>query len=148
MLAGLSIFHIAALHQYGSTNPLGVNTQTSTIPFGPYFGTKDLLGVLFLLLVFAILVFFYPDLLGHVAVLVGNNHYYDSAVCWNSLSIFTTRDVSLVVLKCALQPSQDWVAAHTYKSRSPSVTQVCAATKGRPALLSLLKRAGQTLSYN
>ena len=86
------------MHQYGSTNPLGVNTQTSTIPFGPYFGTKDLLGVLFLLLVFAILVFFYPDLLGYVAVLVGNNHYYDSAVCWNYLSILTTRDVRVVVL--------------------------------------------------
>lgn len=65
VLAGLSIFHIAALHQYGSTNPLGVNTQTSTIPFGTYFSTKDLLGVFYLLLAFSILVFFYPEWLGH-----------------------------------------------------------------------------------
>lgn len=65
VLAGLSIFHIAALHQYGSTNPLGVNTQTSTIPFGMYFASKDLLGLLILLYVFACLVFFYPELLGH-----------------------------------------------------------------------------------
>lgn len=64
LLAGLSIFHIAALHQYGSTNPLGINTQASTIPFGPYFGLKDLLGLLFLLLAFAYLVFFYPEWLG------------------------------------------------------------------------------------
>lgn len=65
VLAGLSIFHIAALHQYGSTNPLGVNTQTSTIPFGMYFASKDLLGLLILLYVFACLVFFYPELLGY-----------------------------------------------------------------------------------
>jgi ubiquinol-cytochrome c reductase cytochrome b subunit len=75
VLAGLSIFHIAALHQYGSTNPLGVNTQTSLIPFGPYFGLKDLLGVLFMLLVFANLVFFYPDLLGHPDNLIPANPY-------------------------------------------------------------------------
>lgn len=64
ILAGLSIFHIAALHQYGSTNPLGINTSTSTIPFGVYYTTKDLLGLFVLLAVFAILVFFYPELLG------------------------------------------------------------------------------------
>ena len=39
VLAGLSIFHIAALHQYGSTNPLGINTQSSTVYFGTYFET-------------------------------------------------------------------------------------------------------------
>nr|QKY64149.1 apocytochrome b [Pandorina morum] len=65
ILAGLSIFHIAALHQYGSTNPLGVNAQSSTLAFGSYFGAKDLIGVLFLALLFSALVFFYPDLLGH-----------------------------------------------------------------------------------
>jgi ubiquinol-cytochrome c reductase cytochrome b subunit len=65
LLAGLSIFHIAALHQYGSTNPLGVNAQSSTLAFGTYFNGKDLLGILFLSLLFSVLVFFYPDLLGH-----------------------------------------------------------------------------------
>jgi len=75
ILAGLSIFHIAALHQYGSTNPLGVNTSTSTIPFGPYFGSKDLLGVLALFIVFAWLIFFYPDTLGHPDNLIPANPY-------------------------------------------------------------------------
>jgi ubiquinol-cytochrome c reductase cytochrome b subunit len=75
ILAGLSIFHIAALHQYGSTNPLGVNSQSSTLPFGTYFGLKDLLGVLFLSLVFSMLVFFYPDLLGHPDNLIPANPY-------------------------------------------------------------------------
>jgi ubiquinol-cytochrome c reductase cytochrome b subunit len=75
VLAGLSIFHIAALHQYGSTNPLGIYTAGSTIPFGPYFGSKDLLGVLVLLFVFAVLVFFYPEYLGHPDNLVPANPY-------------------------------------------------------------------------
>lgn len=75
LLAGLSIFHIAALHQYGSTNPLGINTQGSTIHFGTYFGTKDLLALLFLILLFAILVFFYPEHLGHPDNLIPANPY-------------------------------------------------------------------------
>lgn len=75
VLAGLSIFHIAALHQYGSSNPLGVNTQTSSVPFGQYYGTKDLLGALFLFLVFSLLIFFYPDLLGHPDNLIPANPY-------------------------------------------------------------------------
>jgi ubiquinol-cytochrome c reductase cytochrome b subunit len=75
ILAGLSIFHIAALHQYGSTNPLGVNTQTSTIPFGVYFGLKDLIGFLYLALAFSILVFFYPEWLGHPDNLIPANPY-------------------------------------------------------------------------
>lgn len=79
LLAGLSIFHIAALHQYGSTNPLGINTQGATIHFGPYFGSKDLLALLFLILVFAILVFFYPEYLGHPDNLTPANPYVTPA---------------------------------------------------------------------
>lgn len=65
ILAALSIFHIAALHQYGSTNPLGVNTQTSTVPFGEYFLTKDIIGLLYFFIGYLFLVFFYPEMLGH-----------------------------------------------------------------------------------
>ena len=75
LLAGLSIFHIAALHQYGSTNPLGINTQSSSIYFGTYFGLKDLVALLFLIMVFAILVFFYPEYLGHPDNLIPANPY-------------------------------------------------------------------------
>lgn len=65
VLAGLSILHLAALHQYGSTNPIGVNAQTDLIPFYPYYALKDLVG-LFVLAIFAgILIFFYPDSLSH-----------------------------------------------------------------------------------
>lgn len=75
ILAGLSIFHIAALHQYGSTNPIAVNTQSSTVPFSTYFGLKDLLGLIALLLILAILVFFYPEVLGHPDNLIPANPY-------------------------------------------------------------------------
>lgn len=75
VLAGLSVFHIAALHQYGSTNPLGINAQSSAISFGTYFGVKDLLGALFMALVFSYLVFFDPDKLGHPDNLVPANPY-------------------------------------------------------------------------
>lgn len=90
VLAGLSIFHIAALHQYGSTNPLGIHTAGSTIPFGTYFSSKDLLGVLVLFFVFATLIFFYPEYLGHKAVHIRKNIYYYSAICWKHLLMYTT----------------------------------------------------------
>jgi len=75
LLAGLSIFHISALHQYGSTNPLGISTQTSTVPFGIYYTSKDLYGLLILCLFFIILVFFYPEVLGHSDNLIPANPY-------------------------------------------------------------------------
>jgi quinol-cytochrome oxidoreductase complex cytochrome b subunit len=65
LLAGLVILHLAALHQYGSTNPLGVPSQVDQITFHPYYTSKDTLGVVCLGIFAAILVFFYPDLLSH-----------------------------------------------------------------------------------
>nr|QJS52022.1 apocytochrome b [Bulbochaete rectangularis var. hiloensis] len=65
ILAGLVILHLAALHQYGSTNPIGVPAQADQIPFHPYYTSKDILGVMSLALFAAILVFFYPDILSH-----------------------------------------------------------------------------------
>jgi ubiquinol-cytochrome c reductase cytochrome b subunit len=75
ILAGLSVFHIAALHQYGSTNPLGINSQSSSISFGVYFGVKDMVGALFLAMLFSYLVFFNPDLLGHPDNFIPANPY-------------------------------------------------------------------------
>lgn len=107
VLAGLSIFHIAALHQYGSTNPLGVNTSTSTIPFGSYFGTKDLLGLLIMLFVFACLVFFYPEALGHyMAIIVGYTIYialYAGKYIYNNFNIQSAGNIRYVIIsgRCA-----------------------------------------------
>ena len=65
VLAGLSILHLAALHQYGSTNPIGVNAMTDQIDFYPYYYAKDLVGFFGFATFAALLVFFYPDLLSH-----------------------------------------------------------------------------------
>lgn len=64
-LAALSLVHLAALHQYGSTNPLGINAQTDQVDFYPYFYTKDLGAALALSRFAAYLVSFNPELLGH-----------------------------------------------------------------------------------
>lgn len=75
IMAGISVFHIAALHEYGSTNPLGINTETSTVKFSTYYGIKDLLGLIVLAIVLASIVFFYPEYLGHTDNLIAANPY-------------------------------------------------------------------------
>jgi ubiquinol-cytochrome c reductase cytochrome b subunit len=44
LLAALTLVHLAALHQYGSTNPLGINRASDMIDFYPYFYAKDLVA--------------------------------------------------------------------------------------------------------
>jgi hypothetical protein len=65
ILAALSLAHLAALHQYGSTNPLGIPAQTDLVDFYPYFYVKDLVATLALAAFAAWLVGFYPEVLGH-----------------------------------------------------------------------------------
>merc|ERR1712118_642625 len=36
IIAAVAIVHIAALHQYGSANPLGINSTVDKIPLYPY----------------------------------------------------------------------------------------------------------------
>jgi len=64
-LAGLAIVHLNLLHVSGSTNPLGLYKNTDKIGFYPYFYIKDLLAFLSMLTIFAFLVFFMPNYLGH-----------------------------------------------------------------------------------
>lgn len=65
LIAGTSIVHIAALHQYGSNNPLGTNSIIDKISFYPYFYVKDLVGWVVFALFFSFFVFFAPNYLGH-----------------------------------------------------------------------------------
>lgn len=67
IIAALSLAHLITLHNKGGSNPLGINTARSTtfINFHPYYTIKDLFGIFMFLFVFIILVFFYPNLLGH-----------------------------------------------------------------------------------
>ena len=66
VLAALVIMHLIALHAgAGSGNPLGVSGNYDRLPFAPYFVFKDLVTVLLFLLVLSIMVFYYPNVLGH-----------------------------------------------------------------------------------
>ena len=62
VLIGISGAHIIFLHQTGSNNPLGINSDSDRIPFHPYYSVKDVLGYSIALLPFLILVLFAPNL--------------------------------------------------------------------------------------
>nr|YP_009355519.1 cytochrome b [Uranoscopus japonicus]BAX03824.1 cytochrome b [Uranoscopus japonicus]BBU26123.1 cytochrome b [Uranoscopus japonicus] len=60
----LVMIHFLFLHETGSTNPLGLNSNTDKISFHPYFSFKDVLGFAALLLLLTCLALFFPSLLG------------------------------------------------------------------------------------
>jgi ubiquinol-cytochrome c reductase cytochrome b subunit len=64
---GVIILHVWALHIPGSNNPTGVNVKSEqdTVPFHPYYTAKDSFGVAIFLIIFAALIFFAPNILGH-----------------------------------------------------------------------------------
>jgi len=67
VLVGVVFLHVAALHITGSNNPLGIDVKgpQDTLPFHPYYTIKDSVGICVYLIVFAVLVFFAPNFLGH-----------------------------------------------------------------------------------
>ncbi|MGB2304778.1 MAG: cytochrome b, partial [Candidatus Puniceispirillales bacterium] len=67
LIVGVVILHIIALHRFGSNNPLGIDVsgKQDTIPFHPYYTSKDLFGAMVFLTIFASAIFFYPNFLGH-----------------------------------------------------------------------------------
>ena len=65
VIVGAVLIHLILLHEVGSNNPLGLTLKTENVPFYPYFYTKDLFGLMVLLFVFFIFVFYYPNTLGH-----------------------------------------------------------------------------------
>nr|AHN19742.1 cytochrome b [Microtus fortis] len=64
IITALVLVHLLFLHETGSNNPTGLNSNTDKIPFHPYYTIKDFLGILILLMVFMILALFFPDILG------------------------------------------------------------------------------------
>lgn len=65
LIAALAGLHLSLLHINRSNSPLGVPSNNDTIPFQPYYTFKDLFGFVVFSVFFAIMVFFYPNLLGH-----------------------------------------------------------------------------------
>jgi ubiquinol-cytochrome c reductase cytochrome b subunit len=67
VILGVVILHIWALHIPGSSNPTGIEVKgpQDTVPFHPYYTAKDGVGVAAFFFVFAVLLFFAPNALGH-----------------------------------------------------------------------------------
>jgi len=65
VIVGAVIVHLAALHQNGSNNPTGVPSLLDKAPFYPYFWLKDVVGWIAIAILYAVFVYFYPNLLGH-----------------------------------------------------------------------------------
>nr|UDP56665.1 cytochrome b [Antheraea formosana] len=60
----LTMIHLLFLHQTGSNNPLGINSNMDKIPFHPYFTYKDLIGFIILIMLLSLLTLINPYLLG------------------------------------------------------------------------------------
>nr|QWB85920.1 cytochrome b [Epiglenea comes] len=63
IVTALIIIHLLFLHQTGSNNPLGTNSNIDKIPFHPYFTLKDLLGFMIMTFLLIILTLSNPYLL-------------------------------------------------------------------------------------
>nr|BBB55744.1 cytochrome b [Raneya brasiliensis] len=64
IVAAASMVHVLFLHETGSNNPAGINSDADKIPFHPYFSYKDILGFAIMLTALLSLALFAPNLLG------------------------------------------------------------------------------------
>jgi ubiquinol-cytochrome c reductase cytochrome b subunit len=74
ILLGLVVVHIISLHEVGSNNPDGVEIKKlkdengipkDGIAFHPYYTSKDAVGLVVFLILFAIVIFYYPTMGGY-----------------------------------------------------------------------------------
>lgn len=61
VVAALSALHIIFLHLTGSNNPLGINRDGDKVPFHTYYTTKDITGILVLLITLTFITLFAPN---------------------------------------------------------------------------------------
>nr|AAP20678.1 cytochrome b [Lissemys punctata] len=64
LILGTTMVHLLFLHETGSNNPIGLNSNTDKIPFHPYFSYKDMMGFLLALTILLMITMFYPNMLG------------------------------------------------------------------------------------
>nr|AEP39115.1 cytochrome b [Oncomelania hupensis hupensis] len=62
-IAALTVLHLLFLHESGSNNPLGLNSDGEKVPFHSYYSFKDLVGFIILLFMLSLLVLFAPQML-------------------------------------------------------------------------------------
>nr|WGC93642.1 cytochrome b [Pygospila tyres] len=60
----MTMIHLLFLHQTGSNNPLGINSNLDKIPFHPFFTFKDMIGFIMILFLLIMLTLTNPYLLG------------------------------------------------------------------------------------
>ena len=68
LILGLVVLHIWALHVPGNNNPVGIDIKKpskDTVPFHPYIVIKDAFALLMFCIIFALFVFYQPNILGH-----------------------------------------------------------------------------------
>lgn len=63
-ILGIVVVHLLFLHQTGSNNPLGVNSNIDKIPFHPYFTFKDVIGFAIMIFLLLLITLWRPYLLG------------------------------------------------------------------------------------
>lgn len=64
IVLAITIIHLLFLHETGSNNPIGLNSNIDKIPFHPYFTYKDIVGFIIIFIILILLVLISPNLLG------------------------------------------------------------------------------------
>nr|AFJ42307.1 cytochrome b [Lepisosteus oculatus] len=64
IIMGTTMLHLLFLHETGSNNPTGLNSDADEVTFHPYFSYKDLLGFTILMATLSALALLNPNLLG------------------------------------------------------------------------------------
>jgi len=65
VLSALALMHLLTLHTNGSSNPLGVSSNSDKLPMHPYFIFKDLVTILAFFGALSLIVLYAPNMLGH-----------------------------------------------------------------------------------
>nr|YP_009695346.1 cytochrome b [Lamprigera yunnana]QEJ81511.1 cytochrome b [Lamprigera yunnana] len=65
MIIAMVMIHLMFLHESGSNNPLGTNSNMNKIPFYPYFVIKDLMSLMITFSFFSIIILFKPYILSN-----------------------------------------------------------------------------------
>lgn len=63
-IVALTVIHLLFLHQTGSNNPLGINSDSIKIPFHIYYSVKDIAGFIILFITLLAVALFWPTSLG------------------------------------------------------------------------------------
>nr|AXS65829.1 cytochrome b [Rhinostomus barbirostris] len=64
IITAMVIIHLIFLHQTGSSNPLGINSNIDKVPFHPYYTYKDMVGFIVMTGLLSILTLTNPYMLG------------------------------------------------------------------------------------